>query len=174
MSDDEIVMLEEEFLQITQILKQLLRDTESKVVFLFDKDGRLIAAEGETKTPDTTSLATLTGGNIAATGGLSKLLEKKEFSILFEEAGRDSLHISVIGDQVILVVVFDKRSNLEKVRFEVKGIIAKLEMIFKKLSNKNNDNSPGSGEGGIGGPGGSSGEMTLSIFDTDPPKESLN
>jgi hypothetical protein len=43
-------------------------------VFIVDKNGQLIAASGETDNLDTTSLASLTAGNIAATGGMAKLL----------------------------------------------------------------------------------------------------
>jgi predicted regulator of Ras-like GTPase activity (Roadblock/LC7/MglB family) len=170
---NDMVMFEEEFLQITQVLKQLLVDTEAKVVFLIDKKGQLIAAEGEIENLDTTSIASLTAGNIAATGGLPRLLGEKEFSILFEDGERDNLHISIIGDQLILVVIFDKRSDLNIVGSKVKDINDKLEKIFKNLRKKDGGNWPGSGEGGASGPGGDTAEMTLSIFDTGPPKESM-
>ena len=105
-----MVMYEEEFNQITQILDKLVVDANAKVVFLVDKNGQLIAACGEVENLDTTSLASLTAGNIAATGGLAKLLGEREFSILFHEGERDNLHISIVGMRVILVVIFDSRS----------------------------------------------------------------
>lgn len=131
-----MVMYEEEFQEITRILEKLVKDANSKVVFLVDKNGQLIAACGETENLDTTSLASLTAGNIAATGGLAKLLGEKEFSILFHEGERDNLHISIVGGRVILVVIFDARSSLGLVRLRVKKCSDELGVIFEQLMKK--------------------------------------
>jgi len=85
---------------------------------------------------DTTSLASLTAGNIAATGGLAKLIGEKEFSILFHEGEKDNLHISIVGGRVILVVIFDQRSSLGLVRLRVKKASDELGRIFDDLSKK--------------------------------------
>lgn len=136
MAAPQLVMYEEEFKQISAILERLLRDANAKVVFLVDKNGQLIAAAGDTHDIDTTSLASLTAGNIAATGGLAKLIGEKEFSILFHEGERDNLHISIISQRVILVVIFDNRSSLGLVRLRVKKCGDELHAIFEKLLKK--------------------------------------
>jgi len=59
-----MVMYEEEFNQIQVIVDNLVQAANSKVVFIIDKNGQLIAAAGETEHIDTTSLASLTAGNI--------------------------------------------------------------------------------------------------------------
>src|SRR5260370_10751452 len=107
-----------------------------KIDFLVDKNGQLIASVGATENLDTTSLASLTAGNIAATGGLAKLIGEKEFSILFHEGERDNLHISIIGGRVILVVIFDTRSSLGLVRLRVKKASDELNKIFEGLMKK--------------------------------------
>jgi len=140
-----MVMYEEEFHQITKILEKLVTDANSKVVFLVDKNGQLIAACGETENLDTTSLASLTAGNIAATGGLAKLLGEKEFSILFHEGERDNLHISIVGMRVILVVIFDNRSSLGLVRLRVKKASDELGGIFGQLMKKAEAEAAGAG-----------------------------
>ena len=56
----------------------------------------MIASAGNTNGIDSTSLASLTAGNIAATSGLAKLCGEKEFSILFHEGEWDNIHISLI------------------------------------------------------------------------------
>lgn len=86
MPQSAFIMYEEEYREITAILEKLLREANAKCVYLVDKDGQLISASGETKDIDSTSLASLTAGNIAATGGLAKLIGEKEFSILFMRA----------------------------------------------------------------------------------------
>jgi len=130
------VMYEEELSQINAVLEKLLRESNSKVIFLVDKNGQLISAVGETEHLDTTSLASLTAGNIAATGGLAKLIGEKEFSILFHEGEKDNIHISIVAGRVILVVIFDQRSSLGLVRLRVKKAGDELDRIFVELTQK--------------------------------------
>jgi predicted regulator of Ras-like GTPase activity (Roadblock/LC7/MglB family) len=140
-------MYEEEFHQISAVLERLIKESNARVIFLVDKNGQLIANTGEVQNLDTTSLASLTAGNIAATGGLAKLLGEKEFSILFHEGERDNLHISIVGQRIILVVIFDRRSSLGLVRLRVKKASEELAAIFERLVKKAEEES-----GGILGP----------------------
>lgn len=136
MSSSDLVMYEEEFRKIDAELQKLHQQTNAMVVFLVDKNGQLIASAGETRDIDTTSLASLTAGNIAATGGIARLLGEKEFTILFHEGEKDNIHISLIGQRVILVVIFDKRSSLGLVRLRVKKASEALVSIFSEITNK--------------------------------------
>lgn len=136
MAQTGMVMYEEESKQVHAIIDKLNKEANAKVIFVVDKNGQLIASSGETEGLDTTSLASLTAGNIAATGGLAKLLGEKEFSILFHEGEKDNLHISIIGGRVILVVIFDSRSSLGLVRLRVKKVTEELTGIFAVLAKK--------------------------------------
>ncbi len=136
MAYPQLVMYEEEAKQISSILDKLVRDSNAKAVFLVDKDGQLISQSGETENFDSTSLASLTAGNIAATGGLAKLIGEKEFSIIFHEGEKDNIHISIVGQRVILVVIFDNRSSLGLVRLRVRKASDELASIFDKLAEK--------------------------------------
>jgi predicted regulator of Ras-like GTPase activity (Roadblock/LC7/MglB family) len=132
----DIVMYEEEFNQIKQIISKLRVDANAKVVFLVDKNGQQIAAHGEIENLDTTSLASLTAGNVAATDGLARLIGEKEFSILFHEGEKDNIHISIVAGRVILVVIFDERSSLGLVRLRVKKASQELNDVFQKIMAK--------------------------------------
>ncbi len=136
MANPQMVMYDEEFNQINVVIEKLLREANAKVIFLVDKNGQLISGVGDTERFDTTSLASLTAGNIAATGGLAKLIGEKEFSILFHEGEKDNLHISIVAGRVILVVLFDTRSSLGLVRLRVKKASEELTVIFDRLMKK--------------------------------------
>jgi len=136
MSTAQMVMYDDDFKQLNHVLDKLLREANAKVIFLVDKNGQLISGVGETERFDTTSLASLTAGNIAATGGLAKLIGEKEFSILFHEGEKDNLHISIVGSRVILVVLFDSRSSLGLVRLRVKKASEELAQIFCSLAKR--------------------------------------
>ncbi|MCX7771448.1 MAG: roadblock/LC7 domain-containing protein [Proteobacteria bacterium] len=132
----QLVMYEEEAQKISFLLDKLVKESNAKAVFLVDKDGQLISQAGETENFDSTSLASLTAGNIAATGGLAKLIGEKEFSIIFHEGEKDNIHISIVGQRVILVVIFDSRSSLGLIRLRVKKASDELSLIFEELSKK--------------------------------------
>lgn len=132
-------MYEEEYSQIKDVLARLQNDSNSKIVFLVDKNGQQIAAHGDMQGVDATSLASLTAGNVAATDGLAKLIGEKEFSILFHEGERDNIHISLVAQRVILVVIFDEKSSLGLVRLRVKKASQELERIFEVIVQKAED-----------------------------------
>lgn len=141
MAQSSLVMFEEEFQEISVVIDKLLKESNSKCVFLVDRDGQLISSSGETGDIDTTSLASLTAGNIAATGGLAKLIGEKEFSILFHEGEKDNLHISIIASRVILVVIFDSRSSLGLVRLRVKKAGDELNKSIQRIVKRMEDTS---------------------------------
>src|SRR6266568_4787676 len=136
MASPQMVMYDEEFKEINAVIEKLLREANAKVIFLVDKNGQMISGVGEVERFDTTSLASLTAGNIAATGGMAKLIGEKEFSILFHEGEKDNLHISIVAGRVILVVLFDSRSSLGLVRLRVKKASDELGAIFGGLLKK--------------------------------------
>jgi len=129
-------MYEEEFERITQILNRLRVDASAKIVFLVDKNGQQISGAGEIDQVDTTSLASLTAGNVAATDGLARLIGEKEFSILFHEGRKDNIHISIVGQRLILVVIFDERSSLGLVRLRVRKASGDIERILTEMESK--------------------------------------
>jgi predicted regulator of Ras-like GTPase activity (Roadblock/LC7/MglB family) len=132
----DLVLYDEEFRRIKESLNRLASDANANVVFLVDKNGQQIAAVGDLQTLDTTSLASLTAGNVAATDGLARLIGEKEFSILFHEGEKDNIHISIVAQRVILVVIFDERTSLGLVRLRVRRAMAELEKIFEEIAHK--------------------------------------
>jgi predicted regulator of Ras-like GTPase activity (Roadblock/LC7/MglB family) len=132
----DLVLYDEEFRKIKDSLNRLASDANANVVFLVDKNGQQIAAVGDIQSIDTTSLASLTAGNVAATDGLARLIGEKEFSILFHEGERDNIHISIVAQRVILVVIFDERTSLGLVRLRVRRAMAELERIFEEIAGK--------------------------------------
>ena len=126
----DFALYEEEFRDLEEAVQQLRQDANAKAVFLIDKNGQQIASTGDVEQFDSTSLASLTGGNIAATDGLARLIGEREFSVLFHEGQQDHLHISIAAKRAFLVVIFDDRSSLGLVRLRVKRANAVLEKIF--------------------------------------------
>jgi predicted regulator of Ras-like GTPase activity (Roadblock/LC7/MglB family) len=127
------VMYEEEYRQIQVVVERLQRDSNSMAVLLIDKNGQEIAAAGEIENLDTTSLSSLTAGNVAATGGIAKLMQEREFTTQFHEGERTNVHISIVAQRVILVALFDERSSLGLVRLRVKKAATELQQILDAM-----------------------------------------
>lgn len=138
MTDTPIVMHEQQFQQLKLILGKLRLESFSRVVFLVDKNGQQIATHGDVGDLDTTSLASLAAGNVAATGGMARLIGEKEFPTLSHEGERESIHICIIG-RVLLVVVFDERSSLGLVKLRVKQSSRDLSNLFEELERLNTE-----------------------------------
>ena len=136
MTTPDMIMYEEEYQRIKSIIAKLRTESNAKLVFLVDKNGQQIAAAGDVRSIDATSLASLTAGNVAATDGLAKLIGEKEFSLLFHEGEKDNLHISIVGKRGILVVIFDLNSSLALVRLRVKKASRELQEIFEKVEER--------------------------------------
>ena len=132
MTDTPIIMHEQQYQQLGHILNKLRLESFSRVVFLVDKNGQQIAVHGDVGEIDTTSLASLAAGNVAATGGMALLIGEKEFPTLSHEGERESIHICIIG-RVLLVVVFDERSSLGLVKLRVKQASRDLSALFVEV-----------------------------------------
>ena len=131
-----VVLYETEYEQLKRAISRLCADANAKFVFLVDRSGQQIASHGEMLNLDTTSLASLTAGNVAATDGLAHLIGERGFPVLSHEGERDNIHISIIAARVILVVIFDVRSSLGLVRLRVKRATAEMTAIFDLIDSK--------------------------------------
>jgi predicted regulator of Ras-like GTPase activity (Roadblock/LC7/MglB family) len=136
MMDTQMVMYEEDHKKILLVIGRLVREANAKAVFVVDRNGQLIAEAGEVRGLDTTSLASLVAGSIAATGGLAKIIGEQDFPVHFHQGVKDNLHITMVANKWILVVVFDERSSLGLVRLRVKKATGDMSKVFEDLKKK--------------------------------------
>jgi predicted regulator of Ras-like GTPase activity (Roadblock/LC7/MglB family) len=136
MGNSQVIMFEEEQIKVQQICDRLQRDSNSIAILVINKDGQEIAHAGATESLDVTSLSSLFAGNVAATGGIAKLLAEKEFTGQFHEGEKTSIHVTVVAGRAILVVLFDTRSSLGLVRLRVKKASEELAKIFDMIAQK--------------------------------------
>jgi predicted regulator of Ras-like GTPase activity (Roadblock/LC7/MglB family) len=135
-----MVMFEEEQKLIQTASDRLAKEANALAVLVIDKNGQEIARSGQTDNLDITSLSSLFAGNVAATGGIAKLINEKEFSGQFHEGEKTNVHISLVAQRAILVVLFDGRSSLGLVRLRVKKASDELTRIFESVIRKMNEN----------------------------------
>ena len=129
MVETTIIIHEQQFQRIKNVLARLCVECAARVVFLVDRDGQPIAFHGDIGDMDTTSFSSLAAGNVAATTSMAKLIGEDVFPAVVHEGERESIFISVIG-RSLLVVVFDERSTLGLVKLRTKKASHEIASIL--------------------------------------------
>ena len=143
MIGSQMVLYEEEQKELEALCGQLLGDSLAKSIFLLDKNGQVLAMYGETEHIDVTSLASLVAGTVAASGGLAKLLGEEEFPTHVHEGRNENLHLSLLGPEHILTVVYDERSSLGLVRLRARKSSPQFLGVFERLTKKSESHDGG-------------------------------
>jgi len=131
-----ITLYEADYQRLKSVLTMTQRDLPAELVLLIDRSGQQIAFDGSARDIDMTSLASLAAANIAATDGLARLVGEPEFSILYHQGKRRSIHISDVARRFSLVVVYDDSVSLGMVRLRVKRATVYLEEVFRGFTRR--------------------------------------
>ncbi|HVE58912.1 MAG TPA: roadblock/LC7 domain-containing protein [Pyrinomonadaceae bacterium] len=132
MLETTVIIHEQQFQRIKNVLARLCVECAARVVFLVDRDGQPIAFHGDIGDMDTTSFSSLAAGNVAATTSMAKLIGEDVFPAVVHEGERESIFISVIG-RSLLVVVFDERSTLGLVKLRTKKASHEVASILEAI-----------------------------------------
>ena len=143
MSDDNLIIYEEDVEKIDSVLARMLKGAEAKCALLVDKDGHLITRQGFTHSLDTTALAALLAGSFASTKEIAKLVGESEFSVLFHQGKKDHIHMSLVGDRSIMVVIFDDRTTIGMVRLYARETAVELVKVFDFIKSRVPESNPG-------------------------------
>ena len=112
----DLVIHEADAARIDAVLERFLGDSGCAAVLLIDRGGEPLALAGAARTLDTVSIAALAAGAFSSTAALARLLGESEFSVFFHEGARESLHVSTVDDDAILLAIFDERTTVGMVR----------------------------------------------------------
>jgi len=129
----DIVLSSEVSVKIKKSLNKMLVTSGAHSVLLIDKSGQLIASAGDPSTLDIMALSALTAANFGATSEIAKLLGEEEFSVLYHKGKNESINFSTVGDELIMVTLFDNRTSLGLVRLRINSATQELLEIFKGI-----------------------------------------
>jgi predicted regulator of Ras-like GTPase activity (Roadblock/LC7/MglB family) len=133
---EDLIVYKEEYELIKKVLVKIIQNTKAEIAFISDSEGHCIAATGRKDEGDLNSISSLIAGSVAAVGSIGQMLGISSFNHVLAESDRKSLYISEINPRIMLVVFFDKNSNLGLVRLRVKKASEELELIFKEINRK--------------------------------------
>jgi predicted regulator of Ras-like GTPase activity (Roadblock/LC7/MglB family) len=134
--EENFIIYNEEYVLIRNILNDLRENTGAEIIFITDSEGHCIASTGEMEDSRLNSISSLIAGSIAAVNSIAQMLNIEKFGTILTESIQKSLHISSINEKTMLIVMFDKNSNLGIIRLRVKTATQELEKIFIKINEK--------------------------------------
>lgn len=134
----DVVLSVEQAEEIDACLDRIAYESEARCIILANVSGQLISERGETLHMNTQVLSAVAAGELAATRELARLVgEKARFKMLLHEGERNSVYLSDVGEQLILVIVFDVEAMIGLVRVLLKQAVEELQPILDQMSQTN-------------------------------------
>jgi predicted regulator of Ras-like GTPase activity (Roadblock/LC7/MglB family) len=116
----DVVIQEDHAARIGGVLSRFLAESGASEILLVDRSGQLLAMDGVSLAMDTVSISALAAAAFSSTGAMAQLVGETEFTMLFHEGIRRSIHVSTVDDQAILLAIFDERTTVGMVRLFAK------------------------------------------------------
>lgn len=126
----DVVIHAEEAARIDRILADFLAEASATEALLIDRGGQLLASSGKSSF-DTVSIGALAAGAFSSTSAIASLLGETEFSVLFHQGVRESIHVSTVDDQTILLAIFGERTTVGMVRLFAKEASRAIQAVLE-------------------------------------------
>mgnify|MGYP001214877716 CR=1 FL=1 len=126
------VFYEREIERIDSVLSEFLRLSGAKCALLIDKEGYMITKKGSARSLDNDTISALTAGSFAATKEMARLLGEDEFSVLYHQGKRENIQLTLVGDRLLLTVIFDDQTTLGMIRLYAKETAKKLVEVLER------------------------------------------
>jgi predicted regulator of Ras-like GTPase activity (Roadblock/LC7/MglB family) len=110
------VILQQDAVRIHEILTHFLGESGAAEALVIDRGGQLMAMDGGSQTLDAVSISALAAASFSSTAAMAQLLGESEFTVLFHEGTKRSIHVSAVDDEAILLAIFDERTTVGMVR----------------------------------------------------------
>jgi predicted regulator of Ras-like GTPase activity (Roadblock/LC7/MglB family) len=111
-----LIISDHELDTITDALKKLMSDTSATSVMLLDKSGQVISSLGMSTKRNATSLGALLAGAFSSSHHIAELLGEKDFRTIFQQGVHENIYTTMVDEQWLLVIVFDKLTHIGLVK----------------------------------------------------------
>lgn len=95
-------------------------------MLLITRQGITIAVAGDTSYLNTTAMAALVAGMFSATKEVARIVGEPQFSILLQQGEKKHIHISLVGEQTMLVVIFEDQNRIGMIRLYARRVAGAL------------------------------------------------
>ena len=117
---------------IDTVLRKDLIDIGVEYAVLIDMAGNIISQCHKNKDSiDASAFAALAIGNFATVDAMAKMVGEDEFSLLFHQGKKTSVHLSRVLDELLLITTFDKELGLGFLWIKIAETIKKIKKICR-------------------------------------------
>lgn len=131
-----VVITKKDLEKINSCLGKMIITSLAHAVLLIDRSGQLIAHHGDTLDIDISSLSALTAANFGATVEIARLLGEEEFTLLFHKGTSENVYFSAVGEDAIVVALFDDKTSLGLIRLRIGQMVDELSKIVSSMFEK--------------------------------------
>src|SRR6266516_3325581 len=128
-----IIISDHELDIITNVLHKLMSDTSATSVMLLDKSGQVISAQGMNTKRNATSLGALLAGAFSSSRHIAELLGEKDFRTIFQQGVKENIFTTMVEEQWLLVIVFDKLTHIGLVKVLSKKAADEMGRILERV-----------------------------------------
>jgi predicted regulator of Ras-like GTPase activity (Roadblock/LC7/MglB family) len=125
-----LIISDHELGTITHALQKLMNDTSATSVMLLDKSGQVITSQGTSTKRNATSLGALLAGAFSSSRHVAELLGEKDFRTIFQQGVRENIYTTMVEEQWLLVIVFDRLTHIGLVKVLSKKTSEELGRIL--------------------------------------------
>ncbi len=137
-----IVLSGEIYKTIAEILSDLASKTRARTIIFADINGHPITQRGQSAEIDIPGMSALAAADFAATAEMSKMVgEAKRFNYIYHEGQKTNIYLSNVGDNFLLIIIFDVNIALGMIRIFTKRTIDSLKEIVLKSKQEDTDGS---------------------------------
>ncbi len=124
-------LIEEDVQRFSSILQELLKHTEATTALVIDKGGFLITSQGNAEEFDLTTIAALASGAYMANQTIANLVHETNFSSVYQQGEKYNIYATCVGEECLLVVIFESGSNVGMVKYFAQPTAEKLAIQLK-------------------------------------------
>ena len=128
----DLVLLQEDAVLIDQCLFRFLEDTSVTIALLMSRDGHLICRQGDCSGIQMESLCALAVGSFVSSEALARLAGESTFNSIFHQGMHSNVYISLVGDEHLLLSLFDYHSSAPIVRLQAKVFSESVVLFFER------------------------------------------
>ncbi len=128
-----LIVSDRELTVISALLNKLMNDTNATSAMLIDKSGQVVATQGSGVRRNATTLGALLAGVFSSSREVAKLLDEKDFRNIFQQGVQENIYTSMVEDQWLLVIIFDKLTHIGLVKVLSKKAADELGRVLERV-----------------------------------------
>jgi predicted regulator of Ras-like GTPase activity (Roadblock/LC7/MglB family) len=128
-----LIISDRELATISSVLSKLMNDTNATSAMLIDKSGQVVAVQGSEMRRNATTLGALLAGVFSSSREVARLLNEKDFRNIFQQGVQENIYTSMVEEQWLLVIIFDKLTHIGLVKVLSKKASEELGRTLERV-----------------------------------------